>query len=202
MTARRPSSTKIVADQLGLRSEDFTLEQRLAGIRNAYNARPSFETAVYFALETIAEIGNDNRRKFANVPLKKSDDPQWGFDPLEPVEIPRMWIEALTEAWHRYQTSDLKLGHAFGLEAPQKPPLKKRLALFKERAAIALWIEHTHKTRREAGKKISLADVQREAADKFGRSFDTIRAHCWGQHHTRAKAVIAARKGIKTDRQD
>jgi hypothetical protein len=103
-------------------------------------------------------------------------DKDWIVSPRTTFAVPWIWIRSLATAWEKYKTEGGPLGQTFGLEGGQgKPPIIDKLMQMLDERAIARWIWTRVQAARAAGVQIRIEDVVQEAAEKFGKSDETIR---------------------------
>ena len=181
MTRRKrqgPRPFEIVMDEAGEEAFPWNLQEHLKGCVAAYQIKPSYSAAVYFALEAIWGIARDVdiRVKTGTLPQEEVNE-DWQIPPLKTVPVPWIWIRALATAWVKYRKEGGPLGQAFGLEGggQGKPPAMTKLMQMLDERAIARWIWSRYQEARAAGNQIEIEDVILEAEEKFDRSDVTVR---------------------------
>jgi hypothetical protein len=155
----------------------WDLDEHLNGCLAAYQIKPSYSAAVFFALEALWGIARDVdiRAKAGRIDPTQLDD-DWVLPPSEALPVPWIWIRALSAAWDKYKTEGAPLGQAFGLEGGQgkSPAISKLMQMLDERA-IVRWVWLRVRESQAAGHEIRIEDAIQEAAEKFNKSDFTIR---------------------------
>jgi hypothetical protein len=176
--SRKPRPFEIVMDEAGGEAFPWDLGEHLNGCLAAYQMKPNYGAAVFFALEALWGIARDvGIRAEAGTLDPAQLDEHWVLSPLIALPVPWIWVRALGTAWEKYKTEDGLLGQAFGLEGggQGKPPTIATLMQMLDELAIASWIGSHVQAGRAAHKKIRIEDLILDASEKFDRSDVTIR---------------------------
>jgi hypothetical protein len=155
----------------------WDLDEHLNGCLVGYQTAPSYGSAVFFAFEALWGIAHDAGVRANAGKLDPNQlDKDWILSPKTNLEVPWMWIRFLATAWDKYKSQGGPLGQTFGLEGGQgKPPIIASLMQMLDERAIARWIWSGLQKTRAARKQIRIEDLVQEAAEKFGKSDETIR---------------------------
>lgn len=176
-SSQKPRPFEIVMDESLGETTPWDLDAHLDGCLVGYQTASSYDTAVYFALEALWGIARDVgiRAKAGKFDSDRLDE-SWIVSPTTTFEVPWIWIRSLATAWERYKTERLPLAQAFGLEGGKgRSPIIDKLEQMLDERAIAHWIWSRIEAARAAGAKIRIEDAVWEAAEKFGKSDETIR---------------------------
>ncbi len=168
----------------------WDLNKHLKGCLHAYQQKPEYGRAVFFALEAITGIGQDVLRKIERDGIAQElQDPEWGLSPMAPVSVPWMWVRALTVAWARHRAGE-PIEKAFGFKGAQGTrPVAVQLDHLLDQRAVAVWTWNRILSLREVGpKRGTVEQALGEAEEHFGLSIDRIRA-IWKKHGPAAKGA-------------
>jgi hypothetical protein len=175
LRGQRPN--EIVMDELDAERFPWDLKEHLDGCLAGYQTTPTYGSAVFFALEALWGIAHDQgaRAKVGEVDPDLLDN-DWVISPSTDLKVPWIWIRSLATAWEKYKEEGGPLGQAFGLEGGQgKRPEKERLQHLLDERAIARWIWSRVQDDRAAKREITIEVAIQEAAEKFGKSDETVR---------------------------
>ncbi len=169
----------------------WDLNKHLQGCLHAYQQKPEYGRAVFFALEAITGIGQDVLRKIERDGIAQElQDPEWGLSPMAPVSVPWMWVRALTVAWARHRAGE-PIEKAFGFKGGQGTrPIADQMDRLLDQRAIAVWIWNRISSLREVGpKRGTVEQALGDAEEHFGLGLDRIR-FIWKKHRAGAKRVL------------
>jgi hypothetical protein len=174
---RAPRPHEIVMDELAAERAPWDLEEHLNGCLAGYQVAPSYGAAVYFALEALWGIAHDAGIQAKAGKFDPSQlDEDWILSPRTNLEVPWIWIRSLATGWETYKSEGGPIGQAFGLEGGQgRSPINDSLLQILDERAIARWIWSHVLEARTANEQVRIEDVIQDAAEKFGKSDETIR---------------------------
>jgi hypothetical protein len=175
---QKPRPFEIVMDEAGEEAFPWVLDEHLNGCLAAYQMKPSYGAAVFFALEALWGIARDVGMRAKTGSIDQAElDKDWILHPSTTLPVPWIWIRCLSAAWEKYKTEDGLLGHAFGLEGggQGKHPIIAASMQMLDELAICRWIGSQLQAAHAAHKKIRIEDLIQDAAMKFDLSDTTIR---------------------------
>jgi len=164
-------------DELVAERAPWDSGEHLNGCLAGYQVAPSYGAAVYFALEALWGIAHDVGIQAKAGKLSPDQlDENWILSPCTNLEVPWIWIRSLATGWEKYKTEGGPIGQAFGLEGGQgRPPINDSLLQMLDERAIARWVWSQVQEARATHRTIRIEDVIQDAAEKFGKSDETIR---------------------------
>jgi hypothetical protein len=180
-------------DEAGEEAFPWDLDEHLNGCLAAYQMKPSYGAAVFFALEALWGIARDVGVQARAGSLDSAQlDEHWILPPGKTLPVPWIWIRFLSAAWEKYKTENGPLGHAFGLEGggQGKQPTISTLTRTLDELAVCRWIGSQLQAAKTAQKRIPIEHLIQDAAEKFDRSDVTIR-RAWGRFGRRERQRIS-----------
>ena len=189
---QKPRPFEIVMDEAGEEALPWDLDEHLNGCLAAYQMKPSYGAAVFFAIEALWGIARDVGMRAKTGSIAQAElDKDWILHPSTTLPVPWIWIRSLSAAWEKYKTEGGLLGHAFGLEGggQGKLPAISNLLQTLDELAICRWIGSQLQTAKLAQKKIGVEALIQDAAEKFDRSDVTIR-RAWRRFGRRERQRI------------
>jgi hypothetical protein len=162
---RRPRPSETVLERLGARDRPGSIEQHLKGCLAAYRhfqgQKGNYGAAVHFALEAIWGIGRYHRNLAAEGTIPERErDADFGLNPTHMVDVPWIWIFALSEAWDRYDKQGEPFERAFGLAGSQgKRPTRSIVNRVIDEYAVAIDVWARVQKARSAGQKLTILEA-------------------------------------------
>ena len=110
-------------DEAGEEALPWDLDEHLNGCLAAYQMKPSYGAAVFFAIEALWGIARDVGMRAKTGSIAQAElDKDWILYPSTTLPVPWIWIRFLSAAWEKYNAlhkipylyeTQVKLNHLF-----------------------------------------------------------------------------------------